>query len=467
MWVNDVTRNQAQVIRQTFVVGTSITPATDLPLGRFRVWVRAFNSEGVPGNWSAPFDFTVASGQPIPAKPSITSPTGTIANATPTFSWNAVANAVRYDLWVDNRMTGQSEVIRQQNLTTNSFTPAAPLPNGDYRVWVRAFNPAGEAGNWSNIGDFSILIVEPRPVAPTLFGPAGNTFETQPTLAWQAIPNAVRYDLWVNNDTTGQTQVIRQPNLTTTTFTPTSELPRGTYTFWVRGINIDGLPGNWSNPLTFNVTIDFPVPATPTILSPVDGSTTSTHPSFTWELIPGAVSYDLWVDNTMTGEEQFIRLPNLTENHFHPTTPVPAGTYSVWVRAMNEEGEFSPWSVPTNFTVGTVAPLPGRPVVSAPVGLINDSTPTFRWQSTDADSYELWVANRTAGISEFIRVFDLTTTSFTPSTPLPAGEYIVWVRAFNSQGGASSWSLARFFQVSQNAVDSAFSNPASLLSALD
>ncbi|MFN9976147.1 MAG: hypothetical protein ACK58T_40245, partial [Phycisphaerae bacterium] len=42
---------------------------------------------------------------------------------------------------------------------------------------------------------------------------------------------------------------------------------------------------------------------------------------------------------------------------------------------------------------------------------------------------------------------DLTQTSWTPSVPLAAGTYRVWVRAIDSTGAFSAWSTALTFTV--------------------
>ena len=41
------------------------------------------------------------------------------------------------------------------NLTTAAFTPAGPLTNGRYRIWVRAYNSVGTSG-WSTPFDFDV-----------------------------------------------------------------------------------------------------------------------------------------------------------------------------------------------------------------------------------------------------------------------------------------------------------------------
>src|SRR5205085_2710370 len=53
------------------------------------------------------------------------------------------------------------------------------------------------------------IIITPD-AAPALFAPAGTTTNTQPTISWTAQDGAATYDLWVDNLSTGTSQVIRQ-----------------------------------------------------------------------------------------------------------------------------------------------------------------------------------------------------------------------------------------------------------------
>ncbi len=59
----------------------------------------------------------------------------------------------RYEFWL-NRVGGQAKVIVESAMTTTSYTPTTPLPNGTYDAWVRPLAPDGEGGLWSQIRRF-------------------------------------------------------------------------------------------------------------------------------------------------------------------------------------------------------------------------------------------------------------------------------------------------------------------------
>jgi predicted phage tail protein len=246
--VDNRSTGQRQVIHQTDLTTTSFTPLNTLPAGSYRAWVRAFNDVGQVSAWSAYRSFTVKG--VAPAAPTLTGPAGGSSAVAPTFTWTNPVGAVRYDLWVDNVTTGVRQVVRQTGLSTTSFTPDSALPGGVYRVWVRAFDSSGKASPWSASRDFTISAVELA--APMITGPFGNT-SAQPVITWNAVAGAVRYDLWVNNLTTGQAQVIRQTNVTGTSYQPASPLPTGNYRAWVQAWNAAGLFSAWSAPADFSV----------------------------------------------------------------------------------------------------------------------------------------------------------------------------------------------------------------------
>lgn len=64
-------------------------------------------------------------------------------------------------LQVDNLTTATAQIIREDNLTTNSFNVVAALSSGNYRFWVRAINATNNApGPWSIPIDFTVTEVK-------------------------------------------------------------------------------------------------------------------------------------------------------------------------------------------------------------------------------------------------------------------------------------------------------------------
>src|SRR5262249_1296425 len=125
-----------------------------------------------------------------------------------------------------------------------------------------------------------------------------------PTLTWAAIPGAVTYDVWVSDLTTGTSPIARNANVTTTSWTVFRPLnPDDTFEWWVRCISATGVRGPWSAGIVFVVTS---LPA-PTLISPVSGTFPGVAATLTWNAVPGATSYDVWVNDSTSGQSEFAR----------------------------------------------------------------------------------------------------------------------------------------------------------------
>jgi predicted phage tail protein len=243
--VDDLTSGRQQTIRVQNVPGTSYIAAAPLLVGHsYQWWVRAVTAGGMSSLWSSASVFTeVAAGTPAPIGPVSTGPRDA------TFLWKAAAGADHYDLWVDDLTTGQSQVIRNQTIAGTSFQPAGLLRLGDaYRWWVRAINASGAAGSWSPASDFAVVAFP----APSLISAAGPA--AAPTFTWTAVAAANHYDLWVDDLTSGQSQVVRATNIAGTSFLSGPLTPGHIYRWWVRAIDNAGTASPWSASLDFTAT---------------------------------------------------------------------------------------------------------------------------------------------------------------------------------------------------------------------
>jgi hypothetical protein len=96
---------------------------------------------------------------PLPIAPTLSSPSDKIwtANQYPIFSWNSVANAVNYEIQVDQyaNFIGLNKIDETLSSGVLSWTPASPI-SGD-RYWrVRGINVNGLPGPWSAARKISI-----------------------------------------------------------------------------------------------------------------------------------------------------------------------------------------------------------------------------------------------------------------------------------------------------------------------
>ncbi|MFO0975355.1 MAG: S8 family serine peptidase [Planctomycetaceae bacterium] len=369
--------------------------------------------------------------------PVILTPSGNTLNPRPPITWQAMPGAIRYELIVSNLTTGVNQFIHRTDLTGTSFLPTENLGIGRYRVWVRAIDALERPGFWSVPRDFK---VETAPVftAPTTTGTLANP--TFPEISWTAVADASRYELWVNNVTSGTVRVLYKTDIVTSTYKSLDGFGSGIYRAFVRAANSKGEYGQWS------AAINFTVLAAPVIVTPSTGSGFDRTPTFTWGAIAGATNYDLWVTSRATNQI-YLRNLSVTTNSFTATRDFATGDYTVWVRAQSGQ-VFSAWSQARLFSIG----MP--PVISSPTaGSSNSGKPTFAWSSvSDTERYELWITDLARNTK--VVITNLTTTTYTPATAMAAGSYRVWVRAVSTMGEFSAWSTPVTFTVAAAAPDS-------------
>ncbi|MGE0357276.1 MAG: serine protease [Burkholderiales bacterium] len=230
--------------------GTCSVPGTALAPGSYAWYVLTWNAAGF-GPWSAAMNFTVSTGGP-PAAATLVSPSGTIGG-TPTYTWNAVAGAAYYFVYLSNgALTLHSAAEAGCPAGTGQCSVAGrPLVSGNYTWFVLTWNPDG-AGPWSAGMNF-IVSSSALPAAAVPVGPTGS-IGGAPAYTWEAVSNASHYLLYVNGVLTVHTAVeagcgsgIGNCSITG------AALPAGAYTWFVLTWNPNGA-GPWSAGTNFTST---------------------------------------------------------------------------------------------------------------------------------------------------------------------------------------------------------------------
>lgn len=314
VYISDASAPTTALVRAT-VTGTTFTPDVDLPIGVKIVWVRAFNAAGTPSGWSSSESFRINTAAML------TPETFTLDSAQPTFTWNPLAGAVSYDIWVANVTTGQSSAAQATGITGTSWSPDTPLNFGTHRVWVRGVDNRGGKAAWSAS---EVVWGSPQSIAPV-----NPTFDATPEFSWEAIPGATSYDLYIWNGG----GPIEMNGLTETSYTPMADLAPGTSRWWVRAHGAGGST-SWSGVSLFNVT------GKPVITTPISGNLLQ------WTPVDGATSYVVYIN------EPGVRLA-VNETVGSPSydlSALTAGNYRVWVRALHSGGS-GLWSNPVDFTI--------------------------------------------------------------------------------------------------------------------
>jgi hypothetical protein len=414
--------------------------------------VQIYTSAG-NGPWSDAMNFTVS----LPGAATLVSPTASILTNMPDYTWNVVPGATEYYLWVNGPsgnviQTWYTAAEANCDETTCSVTPDA-LSFGAYTWWVRTSNDVGN-GPWSAPMNFTVVL--PPPGTATLASPEGEIGATyNPTYTWDVVSDATWYYLWVNGPSgspviqTWYTAEQANCDETSCSVTPSISLGAGAHTWWIQTWNPVGY-GDWSAAMDFTV-VHPPPPGQATLSSPA-GSIGISKPTYTWNVVPGATWYYLWVNGPSGSPVTQIWYTAAQANcgvstcSVTPSTALSVGAHRWWIRTWNGGG-YGPWSDPTNFSFA----LPGQATLSIPSGSISTNQPTYTWDVVPgATWYYLWV-NGPSG-SPVIQTWytaaqancNETTCSVTPTTTLGAGAHRWWIQTWND-AGYGPWSAARNF----------------------
>jgi hypothetical protein len=197
-----------------------------------------------------------------------------------------------------------------------------------------------------------------------------------------------------------------------------------------------------------------PTVAPDTSGSNVRGTITNARPTFTWTSVPGATSYTLYVLRRSDNFE-VLREINIagTATSYRPKSELPKGVDLKWKIKGESPCGAGPYSSVINFKIdngGLPCPPTAAPDTSASNvrGSLNDDTPTFTWTPVPgATSYTLYVI-KVADESVVHRAINIQGTSYTPSSPLPAGISLRWKVKSESPCGAGPYSPSVVFSIS-------------------
>lgn len=210
-------------------------PVDPVPPGRYSIRMRSLEgyresnaAEAVEAwtEWSVPQVFNIYV-QPVV----ITSGGGSTLDSTPTFRWNAVTDAVSYDVWI-GKSVGSQFVYSRSGIAGLKHTVNTSLPQGDYQVYVRARLSGGGVSQWGSGLGLSIG----APIVPVVNAAAHS-------LSWSRVPDATRYEIWVDylgGAASAGTRVIHETRWRRTEFTLPARSVTGTYRIWIRAILDEG-----------------------------------------------------------------------------------------------------------------------------------------------------------------------------------------------------------------------------------
>ncbi len=361
----------------------------------------------------------------LPA-PTYLSPLGTDVVRTPVLRWAPVTGARRYFVILarDSNFTNVIDAaftampayvpnLALEDETTSYFwavIPSSQTNGGGISGGPKSYNPQ----------TFRKLSIPPTPVEPV----GGADVSTQPTFRWTAAESAQKYRVQVSSDPQFGSLIDDQITASTA-YTSQTTYPADTALYWrVRAEQQQVLQFGervelrWSATGTFRRRLPAPTPA-------ADNPTSGTLiPAFLWSAVPGAVSYDLHVDQADGIGKDF----NVKSTAFAPTQFYGTGIFRYKVRA----------NFATRTSVvssGYFAPQAFTRLISAPTNPRITRTKTrlvFRWNSTAAATRYLVEVSRSDSFSQILDSVRTDHTSWAPDLSNPGYK----------GGGALYWRVA-------------------------
>ena len=412
-------------IKYSTVTGTSYTNTSYIENGNTYYYkVRALKSDGTAGAWSSVVSVTY--------KQTLSAPTvtgGNDAQGRPTLKWNAVSGAAKYEVYRARSLNG--DYIKYSTVTGTSYTNTSYIENGNtYYYKVRALKSDGTAGAWSSIVSVTYRAASTGTLpAPAVTG--GNDSQGRPTLKWNAVTGAAKYEVYRARSRSGE--YIKYSTVTGTSYTNTSYIENGnTYYYKVRALKSDGTAGAWSS----IVSVTYRAASTGTLSAPTvtGGNDSQGRPTLKWDKVAGAAKYEVYRARSKSGD--YIKYSTVTGTSYTNISYIENGnTYYYKVRALKSDGTAGAWSSVVSVTYKQTLPAP-----TVTGGNDSQGRPTLKWKAVSgAAKYEVYRARSKDG--DYIKYSTQTSTGYTNSAYLTSGStYYYKVRALDANGTAGPWS---------------------------
>lgn len=374
-------------------------------------------------------------GVPVP-----TAPKGTIFVLTPTYKWSKVTSATQYQIVLyQGLVTKYTRLVASSacGTTTCSNTPITVLAAGAYTWKVQAM----VSGVWKPLSTalaFTVVNVIPTPISPS-----GATADATPLFKWSKITGATQYQFMVFKNTAilySKTLPASVCPTTTCAYTPTNIINLGSYTWKVRALYA-GAWRSYSAVKPFSI-----VTPVPTLVSPA-GTWGVATPTYKWNLVPGATSYQLKLFKGTTliyNKTATAAACNTSTCSLATTQILPLGIYT-WKAQAKIDGLWKSFSPVKSFTIINIVPTP-----VTPSGITLPTSPSYVWTKiAGVSQYQLQVLKGATVVGTYTvapTACGTTNCTYKPTQVLPYAAYSWKVRSMLN-GAWGAFSTAKTFTV--------------------
>jgi hypothetical protein len=423
--------NGDYLVEGTTTTETSYTPAEPLAEGEYTLYVGEYERGSATEIYCISRK-TVIVADKFPDKPVVSATTPT-SDTTPTWTWESGGGGngtYRYKLAEDELADGATET------TETSYTPAQPLSDGSYTLYVQERD---DAGVWSNSGSKTIVIDTTPPGVLEVEGFVDQDNKTMVNWYWRThvatedpscVPDCEPYEpepgIGIYRYKLNDDDLTSGATITTSNQLTTGPMTEGEHTLYVQERDE---AGNWSHSSRSallgkaTVTIVSTTPNSPTVRGTTP--TTDTTPTWTWVTGGGGngtYRYKL-NDDDLTSDAT-----ETTETSYTPDNPLADGEHTLYVQERNDNDV---WSDSGSATIEIVPTIPNSPTVRCTTPT-SDTTPTWTWESGGGGNgtyrYKLDNDDLTSDATE------TTETSYMAAPPLIEGEHTLYVQERNNNG---------------------------------
>jgi hypothetical protein len=355
----------APVITVDGLAGTSFTPSSPLPEGTLYWQVRAFDSHGRSGAYSAASSFQLVLTPPPP----VTGLAAARTAATVVLTWTAPAVVPPYFSHYNiyrgtasfSNVTGMMPLDSSlHNPLTATYTDSSVTAGVAYYYAVTAVDTLGNENRTVVAVAASAWALPGVPQSPSPADGATGQAVPAATLSWQASSpdgGARTYDVYLSPQAALVSSLDPSARVARALATPTATISGldylTTYSWRVVAFNPSG--GSTSGPVWSFTTLPVPAPA-PLAYTP--NPTNNSRPTLTWTAVPLASAYGIQIDSTGTFASPIVAVDAIATTTFTPSSPLPEGTLYWRVRAFDAHARPGVFSAASSFQLILTPPPP-------------------------------------------------------------------------------------------------------------